>query len=184
LAGLTGQSGLRHPNPPPEPHAIPLESLPKRPVGRPPKPKAAGVNTAIRFVWKSTFAVPAIAGYGEHWKLAEVEAAELAEQTEALLAGMPGKTAKWVLQFLQTWSPAIALVTSVAMLTGVRVAETRRLYALARAADEARGAADARANGGRGTPAASEAPPPGRPSSRVTELFDERERPGAGEPGE
>jgi len=163
--------------------AIPLEGLPKRPVGRPPKPKAAGVNTAIRFVWKSTFAVPAIAGYGDHWKLAEVEAAELAEQTEALLAGMPGKTAKWVLQFLQTWSPAIALVTSVAMLTGVRVAETRRLYGIARSTDEARRAADAGPNGRRGPPPASEAPPPGRPSPRITELFDEREGPRSGEPG-
>ena len=163
--------------------AIPLEGLPKRPVGRPPKPKAAGVNTAIRFVWKSTYAIPAIAGYGEHWKLQEVEAAELAEQTEAMLATMPGKTSKWLLQFLNTWSPAIALVTSVAMLTGVRIAETRRLYALQRQLDETRRAADAGPNGRGGVSPRSEAPPPGRPSPRITELFDERQGPGAGEPG-
>jgi hypothetical protein len=141
------------------------------------------VNTAIRFIWKSTYAVPAIAGYGDHWKLAEVEAAELAEQTEAMLAAWPGKTSKWVLQFLQVWSPAIALVTTAAMLTGVRIAETRRLYALARQSDQARTAADQGPNGGRGPAPASEAPPSGRPSPRITELFSDRDGPGTGEPG-
>jgi hypothetical protein len=177
--GVAG--GLKNPNPT-EPQPITLDGLPKRPVGRPPKPKVAGVNTAIRFIWKSTYAVPAIAGYGEHWKLAEVEAAELAEQTEAMLAAWPGKTSKWILQFLQVWSPAIALVTTAAMLTGVRIAETRRLYALARQSDEARAAQNAGPNGGRGPAGASEAPPAGRAASRVAELFDERDGPGAGGP--
>jgi hypothetical protein len=176
-------AGLRHPNPPPEPQPITLDGLPKRPVGRPPKAKAAPVNTAIRFLWKSSFAIPAIAGYGDHWRLQELEAAELAEQTEATLANLPGKASAKILKLLQTWSPAIALCTSVAMLAGARIMETRRLYALARQADEARRTADAGPNGGRGPLGASETPPPGRPSPRVTELFDERERPGFSEPG-
>jgi hypothetical protein len=100
-------------------------------------------------LFEAGYAIPAMSGYGEHWKLSPEESNALAEQGEAVVAVMPASKVAAISKVVATWAPVLGFVATVVIITQARVAETRRLNALA--ADK-KGAAPVEPEGVRETP--------------------------------
>ena len=125
---------------------------------------------------KATYAVPALAGYGDHWYLTEDEAKALSEQAEASIGALPASKLAAISRIVATWAPVAGFVVTTIIVTKVRVDETRRLNAAARSDKGGSGgqppeaSVSSPAGNGAGTGKA-----PGTVTGRRAELFRERE---------
>lgn len=106
----------------------------------PPALKLPTVRSALKMGFEAAFALPAFAGYGEHWALDDEESAALSEQGEAVVASMPTAKVLAVSKAIGTWLPAMSLVMTVLVLTKARIEETRRKDALSKQANATRSA--------------------------------------------
>jgi hypothetical protein len=97
----------------------------------PPKVKAPTIRTAFEMFFKAVYACPALAGWGEHWYLTDMEAAALGEQAEASLSALPSKKAEAISRIVASYAPLVGLIGTAWVITQARVVETRRMRATA-----------------------------------------------------
>jgi hypothetical protein len=73
------------------------------------------------------YALPATAGWGQHWELEEDEAAELAESARDVLAAFPVEDIEWLIRIIEKITPAAILAWTLKEVTVKRVKQTREL---------------------------------------------------------
>ena len=110
---------------------MPFESLHqgKRGPGRPPKPKAATLQTGLELLARGLFAIPGVLGQGDHWYLDEKESAQIADQANAALTSLPVKQVEKLTKIVNVWAPWIGLTVTLAVCLIARIQYTRTLYA-------------------------------------------------------
>lgn len=97
-----------------------------------PQAKAPTLKTALKMLYEAAYAIPALAGYGDHWKLTNDESDALAENTEASIGALPSAKVQAISKAIATWAPVVGLVATAVVITQARVVETRRLSAIRR----------------------------------------------------
>jgi hypothetical protein len=155
--------------------------IPKEGKKKAAPPKESSVAEAIGLLAYGVYALPALAGYGEHWYLSQREQADIGVQGEAAIASLPDSQAAKVATLIKKYAPIAGLSSTLIVCTYRRVAETRRILEEARVQLE--GSAPASGGAGhraapvhRGAPRAGTAPEgPRAPRATLTELFERDE---------
>lgn len=102
-------------------------------------PRESSVAEAIGLLAYGVYALPALAGYGEHWYLSEKEQQQIGSQGEAAIASLPESQAAKVATLIKKYAPIAGLSSTLIVCSYRRVQETRRLMEAARVQSEAEG---------------------------------------------
>lgn len=83
--------------------------------------------TSLQLLYSAAFTLPGAMGYGDHWKLNEVEKKQLADATDHLLKSVPQKYQRRLLAQLDAYMPFAAFATTLGMITWPRVVATQQM---------------------------------------------------------
>lgn len=134
--------------------------------------KKPNISDAFGGFWKMGFMVAVLAGYGEHWKLADSEAKQLGKCTAACLDSIPGQAKIKAAKAIEKYAPWVALIGTGAIVTYPRYALTQEMIKLQRAKYASREKQNT-SQGGGSNPQASGANP--NPSGTETGVIPVRE---------